>query len=91
MKKFKRRIKKSFITFKRELIETKQMITTIKNRDKKNYSQAKGQFVDILKFLFLFPVFILPGSVAVLTILELIARVFNTTIFPKKQKFKESK
>ena len=83
-------MKKSIITIKREYIETKKMLKTFKNKDIDNYPQAKGQFVDILKFLLILPISILPGSIFILTILELIAKGFNTTIFPKKQKFKES-
>ncbi len=83
-------MKKSIITIKREYIETKKMLKTFKNKDVDNYPQAKGQFVDILKFLLILPISILPGSIFILTILELIAKGFNTTIFPKKQKFKES-
>lgn len=89
MKKIKRYFKKSIITIKREFLETKQMIKTFKNRDRENYPQAKSQFVDIIKIFFIFPIMALPGSIAILTILELIAKIFRVTIFPKKQKFKK--
>ena len=90
MRKIKRYMKKIIITVKREYIETKKMLKTFKNKDVDNYPQAKGQFVDILKFLLILPISILPGSVVVLTVLEVVAKGFNTTVFPKKQKFKES-
>ena len=88
MKKIKRGIKKSYLVFIRELRETKLMIKTIKNRDERNYSQAKGQLVDIVKFSILTPVIILPGSILIITIVEVIGKRYKFSIFPKKQKFK---
>ncbi len=91
MKKFKKHIRKSFIATTREIRETKKMIKTFKRKDIENYPQAKGQIIDIVKIVFLFPIIILPGSAVVLTLIEVVGRKFNFTIFPKKQKFKESK
>ena len=87
MKKMKRVFKKSYIVFKREVIETKCMINVIKKRDKKNYIYAKEQFKDIMKFSVLIPIITLPGSVFIISAIEIIGKKFKFSIFPKKQKF----
>jgi len=91
MRKIKRVIKKSFITSKREIRETKKMIKTFRSRDFQNYKAAKNQLIDIVKISFLFPVIMLPGSAVILTLIEIVGKRFNFTIFPRRQKFKESK
>ncbi len=48
--------------------------------------EANKQLVDLFKIIFLFPITLLPGSVIIVTLLELIARAFKCSIFPTKQK-----
>ncbi len=88
MKKIKRFLKKSYIMTLREINETKHMIRIYRNREQVYYDEAKKQAYDIVKILIIFPVLILPGSAVILTILEIIAKGFKTSIFPKKQNFK---
>ncbi len=72
----------------REYKETKRMaeIYLKKREDKELMQEANKQLVDLFKILFLFPITLLPGSVIIITLLELIARAFNCSIFPTKQK-----
>ncbi|WP_041354008.1 hypothetical protein [Nitratiruptor sp. SB155-2] len=84
-----RKWRKFVLLFIREYRETKRMaeIYLTQRHDEKLRKEANKQFVDILKILFLFPLSLLPGSVIIITVLELVARAFKCTIFPTKQKF----
>ena len=88
-KKLQRAWKKFVITLLRESKETKRMMEVyIYERENKELLKfANRQLVDIFKILFLFPISLLPGSVMIVTLLELVAKAFKTTIFPQKQKF----
>ncbi len=87
-KRLKRSWKKFWITTVREFKETKRMaqIYLKERHDKELVSEANKQLVDLFKIAFLFPISILPGSILIVTILELIARAFRCSIFPTKQK-----
>ncbi len=54
--------------------------------NKELMQEANKQLVDLFKIVFLFPITLLPGSVIIVTLLELIARAFKCSIFPTKQK-----
>jgi len=58
-----------------------------KREDKELVKEANRQLVDIFKIIMLFPISLLPGSVVIVTVLEIIAKAFGGTIFPKKQRF----
>ena len=81
--------KKFLITVLRESKETKRMmeVYVYERENKELLKFANRQLVDIFKIVFLFPISLLPGSVIIVTLLELIAKAFKTTIFPTKQKF----
>jgi len=89
LQKIKRGFKKVFIIAYREYKETKEMayIYIHQRSNKERLREANKQLIDIFKIIFLIPITILPGSVIIVTILELIAKAFKTTIFPKKQRF----
>ena len=89
VKRAKRECKKVSILLLREFKETKRMLQVyIHQRDNRELMQfANRQLVDIFKILFLLPISLLPGSVIIVTLLELIAKIFKTTIFPTKTKF----
>ncbi|WP_084276217.1 hypothetical protein [Nitratiruptor tergarcus] len=89
LKSIKRSWKKLVIVFIRESRETKRMLEVYMfQRNNKELMQfANRQLVDIFKILFLFPITLLPGSVIIVTLLEIIAKAFGATIFPKKTKF----
>ena len=89
MKKLKKKFKRSYITTLREIRETKNMFRTFINKDEKNYHHAKAQAKDVVKFTFLSVLFIIPGSVVIITVIQLIAKKFNSSIFPSKQQFKK--
>ncbi len=80
-------MKRAKIVFLREWRETKSMVK-IYLYEKENevlLKEANKQFFDLIRIFFLIPITLLPGSVVIITVLELIARAFKTTIFPKKQ------
>ncbi|BCD59990.1 MULTISPECIES: hypothetical protein [unclassified Nitratiruptor] len=83
-----RKWRKFLLLLIREYRETRRMVEIyLTQRDnEKLRREANKQFVDILKILFLFPISLLPGSVIIITVLELIAKAFKCTIFPTKQK-----
>ena len=89
IKRARKECKKVYIIFLRELKETKRMLEVyIYQRDNRELMQfANRQLIDIFKILLLLPLSLLPGSVIIVTLLELIAKVFKTTIFPTKTKF----
>ncbi len=89
IKRLKREWKKFIIVFIRESRETKRMLEVYlyERKDRELLRFANRQLVDIFKILLLFPISLLPGSVIIVTLLELIAKAFGTTIFPKKTKF----
>ena len=72
----------------REYKETKRMAEIyLKERENEELMQeANKQLIDLFKIVFLFPITLLPGSVIIVTLLELIARAFKCSIFPTKQK-----
>ncbi len=90
-RKVRHTIKRFFLTVVREWRETKSMVQIYlhKRHDEELLRLANRQLVDIFKILLLFPISILPGSVVVVTVLELIAKFFGGTIFPKKTMPKE--
>ena len=75
----------------REWRETKSMVHIYlhKRHDEQLMRLANRQLVDIFKIVLLFPISLLPGSVVIVTVLELIAKFFGGTIFPKKTMPKE--
>ncbi|NPA83190.1 MAG: hypothetical protein GXO38_01765 [Epsilonproteobacteria bacterium] len=81
----RRFLKKSYITTLREIRETKEMIRIYWRKERTLYPEANKQLVDLFKILLLFPLLLLPGSAIILTILEIVARFFKTSIFPSKQ------
>ncbi|MRJ01922.1 MAG: hypothetical protein GXO19_00430 [Epsilonproteobacteria bacterium] len=81
----KRFLKKSYITTLREIRETKEMIRIYREGRRSLYPEARKQVVDLLKIVLLFPLLVLPGSAVILTVLEIVARFFKTSIFPSKQ------
>ncbi len=89
--KAKHALKRFCITLMREWRETKSMVQIYlhKRHDEKLLRLANRQLVDIFKILLLFPISLLPGSVVIVTLLELIAKFFGGTIFPKKTMTKE--
>jgi hypothetical protein len=88
LKLFKRSFKKSHIATLREIRETKEMIRIYKEGRREHFGVAHTQLLDLFKIIMLFPVMVLPGSVVILTLLEMVARLFGATIFPKKQNFR---
>ncbi len=88
VRKLKRSLKRFWVVTLREYKETKRMAQIyLKERENEELiREANKQLIDVFKILFLFPISILPGSVIIVTILELIARVFKCSIFPTKQK-----
>ncbi|NPA03677.1 MAG: hypothetical protein GXO61_02340 [Epsilonproteobacteria bacterium] len=87
--KIKRSWKKFNLVLLREYRESKKMLEIYKNKreDKELVKEANRQLVDIFKIIMLFPISLLPGSVVIVTVLEIIAKAFGGTIFPKKQRF----
>ena len=74
----------------REYKETKQMAQIYLSSERKNprkLKEANSQLLDLFKIIMLFPISLLPGSVVIVTVLEMIAKFFKGSIFPKKQKF----
>ncbi len=88
VRKLKRSLKRFWVVTLREYKETKRMAQIyLKERENEELvREANKQLIDVFKILFLFPISILPGSVIIVTILELIARAFKCSIFPTKQK-----
>jgi len=86
MKKMRRMFKKQYLVTMREIRETKAMVRVFLRRERHLYPQAFGQLWDIVKIFFLLPILLLPGSVVILTLLELLARLFRGTIFPRRQR-----
>ena len=88
LKKLLRSFRKISIVAVREYRETKRMLEIfVKERQNKELlKEANRQLVDLFKILMLFPISLLPGSIVIVTLLELIAKAFGGTIFPKKQK-----
>jgi len=87
--RMKRSWKRFVIVVIREYRESKKMLSVYKNQrgDKEKLKEANQQLVDLFKIAILFPISLLPGSVIIVTLLEIIAKAFGGTIFPKKQKF----
>ncbi|NPA63736.1 MAG: hypothetical protein GXO16_02055 [Epsilonproteobacteria bacterium] len=88
MAKIRKALKKISIVAIREYRESKRMMQIFihERQNKELLKEANRQLVDIFKILMLFPISLLPGSVVIVTLLELIAKAFGGTIFPKKQK-----
>ena len=88
LKRLKRALKKVSIVTIREYRESKKMLHIFihKRQNRELLKEANRQLVDIFKILLLLPISLLPGSVLIVTLLELIAKAFGATIFPTKQK-----
>ena len=88
VRRLKRSLKRFWIVSLREYKETKRMAEIYLNEreNKELMQEANKQLVDLFKIVFLFPITLLPGSVIIVTLLELIARAFKCSIFPTKQK-----
>lgn len=85
-----RSVKRLKIVIVREYKETKQMAQIYLSSERKNprkLKEANSQLLDLFKIIMLFPISLLPGSVVIVTVLEMIAKFFKGSIFPKKQKF----
>lgn len=85
-----RSVKQLKIVIVREYKETKRMAQIYLSSERKNpkkLKEANSQLLDIFKILLLFPISLLPGSVIIVTVLEMVAKFFKGTIFPKKQEF----
>jgi len=90
-KRLKRIWRRFWVGVVREWRETKSMVQIYmhKRHDEQLVRLANRQLMDIFKILLLFPISLLPGSVVIVTLLEVIAKFFGGTIFPKKTMPKE--